>query len=230
MAINKVEYNGQTLIDLTSDTVTPETLAKGATAHNMAGEQITGTMENNGGSVENQLDDILGGTITEINSNTTKVIAYVCRNQDKLTTINLPNATSIGTYAFYDCGAITSVNAPKVTSLGTYSFYGSAKLKEVNFPLATSVPNSVFYSSGLTKADFGSAKSIGTYAFAYCNLKTLILRYTGGVVTLQSTSFSGSSFSGYIYVPSALVDSYKSATNWSTYASKFRAIEDYPDI
>ena len=35
---------------------------------------------------------------------------------------------------------------------------------------------------------------------------------------------------GYVYVPSALVNSYKSATNWSTYADQIRAIEDYPDI
>jgi hypothetical protein len=35
---------------------------------------------------------------------------------------------------------------------------------------------------------------------------------------------------GYIYVPSALVDQYKAATNWSTYASQIRAIEDYPDV
>ena len=32
---------------------------------------------------------------------------------------------------------------------------------------------------------------------------------------------------GYIYVPAALVDSYKVATNWSTYAAQFRALEDY---
>jgi hypothetical protein len=35
---------------------------------------------------------------------------------------------------------------------------------------------------------------------------------------------------GYIYVPAALVDSYKGATNWSTYAAQIRAIEDYPEI
>ena len=35
---------------------------------------------------------------------------------------------------------------------------------------------------------------------------------------------------GYIYVPAALVDSYKAATNWSVYADQIRAIEDYPDI
>lgn len=48
MAVNKVVYNAktgaQTLIDLTSDTVTPATLAEGATAHDASGERIVGTM------------------------------------------------------------------------------------------------------------------------------------------------------------------------------------------
>lgn len=43
MAVNKVDLNGETVLDLTEDTVTPETLNKGVTAHNAAGEQITGT-------------------------------------------------------------------------------------------------------------------------------------------------------------------------------------------
>lgn len=49
MGVSKVEYNGETLIDLTGDTVTPETLAEGATAHDMAGNPITGTMKQNSG-------------------------------------------------------------------------------------------------------------------------------------------------------------------------------------
>lgn len=48
MAINKIVYDGNPLIDLTGDTVTPETLAEGATAHNKSGEQIIGAMK--GGS------------------------------------------------------------------------------------------------------------------------------------------------------------------------------------
>ena len=32
---------------------------------------------------------------------------------------------------------------------------------------------------------------------------------------------------GYIYAPRALVDSYKAATNWSTYADQICALEDY---
>lgn len=44
MAVNKVEINGETKLDLTQDTVTPENLLSGATAHNAAGEQINGAV------------------------------------------------------------------------------------------------------------------------------------------------------------------------------------------
>lgn len=43
MAVNKVDYRDSTLIDLTSDTVTADNLIKGVTAHNKAGNKITGT-------------------------------------------------------------------------------------------------------------------------------------------------------------------------------------------
>lgn len=43
MATNKIIYGGNVLIDLTNDTVTPETLLKGQTAHHANGEIITGT-------------------------------------------------------------------------------------------------------------------------------------------------------------------------------------------
>ena len=41
--INKVVYNGATLIDLTSDTITPDKLLSGYTAHDKSGAAITGT-------------------------------------------------------------------------------------------------------------------------------------------------------------------------------------------
>ena len=47
--INKVVFAGETLIDLTGDSVTPETLGKGVTAHDKSGAQIVGTMESGGG-------------------------------------------------------------------------------------------------------------------------------------------------------------------------------------
>lgn len=49
MAVNKVVYCGETLIDLTEDTVTAETLTKGITAHDKTGATIVGTFEGGGG-------------------------------------------------------------------------------------------------------------------------------------------------------------------------------------
>lgn len=43
MAINKVVYGGNTLIDLTADTITAADLAAGVTAHDRSGAVITGT-------------------------------------------------------------------------------------------------------------------------------------------------------------------------------------------
>lgn len=43
MAINKVIYGGNILIDLTTDTITADKLASGITAHDKSGKTITGT-------------------------------------------------------------------------------------------------------------------------------------------------------------------------------------------
>lgn len=44
MPVSKVVYGQQTLIDLTSDTVIPEALLKGYTAHSSDGSVVTGIM------------------------------------------------------------------------------------------------------------------------------------------------------------------------------------------
>lgn len=45
MGISKVNFGGDTLIDLTNDSVDAASLLKGITAHNAAGEQIVGTLD-----------------------------------------------------------------------------------------------------------------------------------------------------------------------------------------
>lgn len=42
--VNKVEINGNTVVDLTEDTVTSESLAEGVTAHDASGAPIVGNM------------------------------------------------------------------------------------------------------------------------------------------------------------------------------------------
>ena len=53
MAVNKVVYGGNTLIDLTEDSVTPQNLMFGATAHDASGESIDGAV------VTAEIDDAL---------------------------------------------------------------------------------------------------------------------------------------------------------------------------
>lgn len=43
MAVSKVIYAGKTLIDLSGDSITPEKVVAGYTAHDASGAAITGT-------------------------------------------------------------------------------------------------------------------------------------------------------------------------------------------
>ena len=72
MAISKVTYAGNTLIDLTGDTVTPENLLSGATAHAANGEEITGIVEDKKGELEAQIAD-LRSQIGSLNANLAKL-------------------------------------------------------------------------------------------------------------------------------------------------------------
>jgi len=63
MADNKIVLSdGTTLIDLSNDTVTEQTLPQGVTAHDRAGNPITGTMKvQNYRSGTSEPDDSMGG-------------------------------------------------------------------------------------------------------------------------------------------------------------------------
>lgn len=54
MAVNKVVINDDIKIDLTSDTVSPDTLSKGITAHDKSGNVIVGTMTQDAPAVNGQ--------------------------------------------------------------------------------------------------------------------------------------------------------------------------------
>lgn len=101
----------------------------------------------------------------------------------------------------------------RVKSIGDYAFYDCANL---------------------TKVKFAAANSIGVEAFGNCsNLEAMILP-AAKVASLESADvFNSTPISagtGFIYVPAALIDSYKTTGQWATYANQLRAIEDYPDI
>lgn len=92
--VNKVIFGDETLIDLTSDTVTADKLLQGYTAHNSAGQQITGTIQNkaptpsfNNGHLEIIFDyGLYSGTM-----NLSTITVPVPSSGTNTITIKLPN-------------------------------------------------------------------------------------------------------------------------------------------
>ena len=87
------------------------------------------------------------------------------------------------------------------------------------------IESSAFRScSALTSVSLPAATSIGNSAFYYCSKLTTLYIGTESdtVCTLSSTNAIPSNVTD-IYVPEALVDSYKTATNWSSFADKIKA-------
>ena len=88
--------------------------------------------------------------------------------------------------------------------------------------------------SNLAKIDFDVLEEMQDTDFYQCSALTTVIIRSPAVCTMSdSDAFKSTpieSGTGYVYVPAALVDSYKAATNWSVYADQIRAIEDYPDI
>lgn len=144
--------------------------------------------------------------------------------------------TEISQYALIGAFNMTYVNIPNVTRINDNAFNACMKLKTVIAPKAKEIGGYAFkFCYELTTLDTGLTTSFGAAALDYCSkLTTLILRNTSTVAPLSSASILSETAiatgTGYIYVPAALVNSYKTATNWSNYASQIRAIEDYPDI
>ena len=155
-----------------------------------------------------------------------------------LTYVNLPQVTALAGSSFGGCTNLTYVNLPKVTTING-GVLSNSKLTSLYLPSLTTITGwswNFNHSGRLKRVYF--PKLTGTITnrdFINCNvLDTLILGYTGGVCSLSDIeAFNNTpiaSGTGYIYVPKALVESYKTAENWSTYASQIRAIEDYPEI
>lgn len=176
--------------------------------------------------------------------NALKLGMRACWNSGKLEICEAPLITEIGAQAFAACTALKDIPGKEhVETLQDSAFTTCTSLTgKLSFPSVLKVGAFTFQKcSGITALEFGpnhynynNLAGIRTMVFDSCTqLETVILRATT-LLSMQSVNaFNNTpiaSGAGYIYVPSALVDSYKAATNWTTYADQIRAIEDYPEI
>ena len=123
---------------------------------------------------------------------------------------NLDNSASfVKSDAFYFNKTIKTVNLPYVTSVGDSAFYYCTSLSQVSLPMCS---------------------IIGGNALWECSLLSIITIGYSGICSLTSSgAFNGTQITsslGSIYVTASLVDSYKSATNWSYFSTQIFPIPE----
>lgn len=164
----------------------------------------------------------------------------LCSGCKNLKTFYAPKLTGLGRAAydqyFTNC-PIEEFEFPLLqtwnTACNSATFYPKLKcLRKETLPLLTAMNNYAFQNvTSLTFVDL-YITSIGRYVFRNCaSLNTIILRKEKSICTLTATEgISGTKIAsgkGFIYVPKELLETYKTATNWSAYAEQIVAIEDY---
>ena len=109
--------------------------------------------------------------------------------------------TSIGKAAFYGCYSLASITIPDgVTSIDSSAFRNCYSLASITIP------------DGVTSIDsyaFQSCAGVAFYDFS---------NHTAAPTLANTNAFEGIAADCEIRVPSSLVNEWKAATNWSTYA------------
>lgn len=140
-----------------------------------------------------------------------------------ITSANFPNATTVEGEAFRNSSSLKSASFPKLKTLNDSTFRYCGNLEVVSFPLVETIGGYNFQDCyKLTIASFPKLKEIKSFAFYGCKLKVIYIGTESDTVCILSDTTISSSVTD-IYVPEALVDSYKTATNWSSFADKIKA-------
>ena len=156
-------------------------------------------------------------------------------NANNFEKIEIPEATQIARTAFQGCTKLAQVSAPNMQRVYVAGFYKCRSLSEIYMPHLVYIESSVCgQCAALSYVELGPlTQTLYIYreAFNGCtSLTALVIRATQFVKLENINAFTGTpieSGTGYIYVPSSLISNFQNATNWSTFANQFRALEDY---
>ena len=178
-----------------------------------------------------------GITSVNIPSSVTSIGSSAFEGCNAITSVNIPDSvTSIGNSTFNGCTGLTNVNIPSgVTSIGQGAFNDCRRLTSIDIPdSVTTIGNSAFNNCySVLRCTIGSGvTSIGSDAFRDLNsiqeitVNAITPPTLVGTKSGKSTLYTQFYYTNNcpIYVPSESVNTYKSTSGWSYYASRIQAI------
>ena len=147
-------------------------------------------------------------------------------SQSQITSVVLPNTiTRIDGLAFWKCYSLSTINFEEgLLTIGQHAIQ-YCNLGQVTLPNSlTSIGDAAFYGAHITSVVIGTGiETIGESAFTFNNGCESITIKAMNPPTLGNNAFDSTN-NCQIYVPTISVDTYKSASGWSTYADRIQAI------
>lgn len=104
MPVNKVEYFGETLIDISDTTVTAETLPLGLIAYDKSGNKILGYADTG-----SEMSKLIDGSLEQIATNAEMVRESAFINASRLRKAVLNQAWLVSSYAFFGCSSLDTL-------------------------------------------------------------------------------------------------------------------------
>lgn len=157
-----------------------------------------------------------------------------------LAEINADGATKIGEYAFNGASSYTakdihlafpSVKTVDGNAFGTFGGYSENNKLTIKLPEVETTGYNVFSSARFSIIDLGATlTNVASYPISGCDdLTALVIRATTPPTLQAGLIYNWNQLptNTFIYVPDDSIETYKTATNWSKYADKFKPLSEY---
>ena len=158
-----------------------------------------------------------------LTTDATIIPAGLCYGRTGITKVSGPNVTTLQGNTFNSCKGLTAVYFPKANFTGQNHFTDCTNLQGLVLPSNRAIPYQFCLRASKLEYVDTIGGAVNNQAFFNANMFALLILRSTTLCTLYTTNaFDNTPFQGYnsltgtLYVPSALVESYKTANNWKT--------------